>query len=413
MPAVQRKTVRQLINEGAILAVQDGNHGELHPTQEDYVPEGIPFIMASDLKGNELDLISCKFLPEGLASTLRKGFALPGDVLLTHKGTLGLTAIVPALDTPYIMLTPQVTYYRANPDALRPEYLHYVFSSTEFQKRLLCHVREGTRPYVGITAQLDLEIEYPEVDVQSAIVEQLIALDRLIRISQQSIKYLEDAACLIFTEWFVRLRFPSRKREKKQTFVLPNGWQTTTIGAVANYLNRGVAPSYDDASPKRVINQKCIRDRQLSMEQARNLANEVSSERWLQKGDVLINSTGTGTLGRVAQVREDLDSVTVDTHVTIVRPKAGISPWFFGQQLLRMEASFESLGEGATNQTELKRDRIRDANFLLPSPQIMAAFDEKVEPMIEQIEVLRKQIVQLRHARDLLLPRLISGQLRL
>ncbi len=168
MPAVQRKTVRQLINEGAILAVQDGNHGELHPTQENYVLEGIPFIMASDLKGNDLDLITCKFLPEGLASSLRKGFALPGDVLLTHKGTLGLTTVVPELDAPYILLTPQVTYYRVNPDALRPEYLHYVFSSTEFQKRLLCHVREGTRPYVGITAQLDLEIEYPNINVQSA-----------------------------------------------------------------------------------------------------------------------------------------------------------------------------------------------------------------------------------------------------
>jgi len=413
MPTVQRKTVRQLINEGAILAVQDGNHGELHPTQEDYVPEGIPFVMASDLKGNDLDLITCKFLPEGLASTLRKGFSLPGDVLLTHKGTLGLTAVVPTLDTPYIMLTPQVTYYRVNSDALRPEYLHYVFSSPEFQKSLLCHVREGTRPYVGITAQLDLEIEYPSIDVQSAVVEELIALDRLIQISQQSIKHLEEAARLIYTEWFVRLRFPGHKQARTGTHELPSGWQATSIGTVTSYLNRGVAPSYDDSSPKRVINQKCIRDRQLSMEQARNLANEISSEKWLQKGDVLINSTGTGTLGRVAQVREELDSVTVDTHVTIVRPRTEIPPWFFGQQLLRMEALFESLGEGATNQTELKRDRIRDTGFLLPSPQIMAAFDEKVEPMIEQIEVLRKQIAQLRQARDLLLPRLISGQLRL
>lgn len=413
MQAVQRKTVRQLISEGAILAVQDGNHGELHPTQEDYAPEGIPFIMASDLKGNDLDLITCKFLPEGLASTLRKGFALPGDVLLTHKGTLGLTTVVPELDTPYIMLTPQVTYYRVNPDALRPEYLHYVFSSPDFQKRLLCHVREGTRPYVGITAQLDLEIEYPEVDAQSAVVEQLIALDKLIQISVQSIKHLEEVARLIYTEWFVRLRFPERTQERAGTRELPNGWKTTTIGTVTSYLNRGVAPNYDEDSPKRVVNQKCIRDRQLSMEQARNLSSEVNSEKWLQRGDVLINSTGAGTLGRVAQVREELDSVTVDTHVTIVRPNYEVSPWFFGQQLLRMEAVFESLGEGATNQTELKRDRIRDTSFLLPPPQVMTAFDEVVSPMIEQIEVLRKQITRLRQARDLLLPRLIAGQLRL
>lgn len=87
--------------------------------------------------------------------------------------------------------------------------------------------------------------------------------------------------------------------------------------------------------------------------------------------------------------------------------------YFFGQQLLRLEGHFTSLGEGATNQTELKRERIRETPFVLPDAQLMADFDATVEPIFEQIEVLRKQITQLRQARDLLLPRLISGQLRL
>ena len=256
-------------------------------------------------------------------------------------------------------------------------------------------------------------VPIPDKKTQEAVVERLDAFESLLANSKQRVGLLEEAARLIYAEWFICQRFPGHKQGRVVARGLPSGWKASSIGVVTNYLNRGVAPSYDESSPKRVVNQKCIRDQQLSMEQARNLANEISTEKWLQKGDVLINSTGTGTLGRIAQVREELDSVTVDTHVTIVRPKAGISPWFFGQQLLRMESIFESLGEGATNQTELKRDRIRDTSFLLPSPQSMAAFDEKVEPMIEQIEVLRKQITQLRQARDLLLPRLISGQLRL
>lgn len=271
----------------------------------------------------------------------------------------------------------------------------------------------GAVPGLNRNALAMIDVAVPEPNDQKIIAEQLTSFDLLADNLKRQIDILEEAARLIYTEWFIRLRFPGHKQATTGTPELPSGWQATSIGTVTSYLNRGVAPSYDDNSPKRVINQKCIRDRQLSMEQARNLANEVSSEKWLQKGDVLVNSTGTGTLGRVAQVREELDSVTVDTHVTIVRPRTGISPWFFGQQLLRMETLFESLGEGATNQTELKRDRIRDTSFLLPSPQVMAAFDEIVEPMIEQIEVLRKQIAQLRQARDLLLPRLMSGQLRL
>lgn len=293
-------------------------------------------------------------------------------------------------------------------------FLYYLLNSPDYKAQVRASATGATVRHTAPTRIESCNVTVPnDLAEQRAIAETLEWHDAAIFQTSRQIELLEEAARLIYTEWFVRLRFPGHKQARTGTHELPSGWQATSIGTVTSYLNRGVAPSYDDSSPKRVINQKCIRDRQLSMEQARNLANEISSEKWLQKGDVLINSTGTGTLGRVAQVREELDSVTVDTHVTIVRPRTEIPPWFFGQQLLRMEALFESLGEGATNQTELKRDRIRDTSFLLPSPQIMAAFDEKVEPMIEQIEVLRKQIAQLRQARDLLLPRLISGQLRL
>ena len=104
-------TVQDLIDKKYIDPPMDGNHGELHPKASDYVATGIPFVMANNLSDGFVDLSQCAFITEKQAKTLRKGFARPDDVLLTHKATLGRTAIVPE-GYEYIILTPQVTYYR-------------------------------------------------------------------------------------------------------------------------------------------------------------------------------------------------------------------------------------------------------------------------------------------------------------
>jgi len=128
-------SVQGLIDADVICFPQDGNHGELHPTSRDYVADGIPFVMANDIKDGRLRLETCKRIPEAVARGLRIGFSSPGDVLLTHKGTIGLTAIVPTDAGEFVMLTPQVTYYRIKDNAkLRPEFLLAAFSSKQFQR---------------------------------------------------------------------------------------------------------------------------------------------------------------------------------------------------------------------------------------------------------------------------------------
>src|SRR6267378_7408849 len=104
-------TVQQLVDEGVLERPIDGNHGEIHPKTSDFVEHGIPFIMASDLVGGRVDIAHCAFISEEQARSLRKGFALPGDVLISHKATMGRTAVIDHLDVPFLMLTPQVTYY--------------------------------------------------------------------------------------------------------------------------------------------------------------------------------------------------------------------------------------------------------------------------------------------------------------
>ena len=106
------KTVEQLIKDEIIEKPLDGNHGGIHPKSSDYVEEGVPFVMASDLDAGRVNFNACKFITEEQAATLRKGFSKAGDVLISHKATIGRTAIVQDSEHGFIMLTPQVTYYR-------------------------------------------------------------------------------------------------------------------------------------------------------------------------------------------------------------------------------------------------------------------------------------------------------------
>jgi len=148
-------TVQQLVDEGVLERPLDGNHGEIHPKTADFVKQGIPFIMASDLVGGRVDTRQCAFISEQQARSLRKGFSVPGDVLISHKATMGRTALVQELDVPFIMLTPQVTYYRVRDRSrLSHRYLKLYFDSPDFQRLFDTWGQKGsTRAYLGITAQ--------------------------------------------------------------------------------------------------------------------------------------------------------------------------------------------------------------------------------------------------------------------
>lgn len=138
------------------------------------------------------------------------------------------------------------------------------------------------------------------------------------------------------------------------------GWQTNKLGEVCSFLNRGISPKYLEEGGICVLNQKCVRDHEVNFTLARRhdaAAKRVNSERLVQAGDVLINSTGTGTLGRVAQLREaPVEPTTVDSHVTIARPLSGkFFSEFFGYMLIFIEEAIKDAGEGCGGQTELAR----------------------------------------------------------
>jgi type I restriction enzyme S subunit len=252
-------------------------------------------------------------------------------------------------------------------------------------------------------------VAFPEIEVQRKIAEVLSAYDDLIENNRRRIALLEQAARLLYEEWFVRFRFPGHERAK---FVngLPDGWKRICVTQAATYINRGITPVYDDEASCLVINQKCIRGGRLETDLARRQSKKVPEEKLIQFGDVLINSTGEGTLGRVAQVLEDLGRCTVDSHVTIVRPRADVGLYLFGMSMKQKETYLSGQGRGATNQTELSKETIQELTFDTPSLKILTEFETKIEAFQKAIVNLVAQNKVLASSRDLLLPRLMSGE---
>lgn len=134
------------------------------------------------------------------------------------------------------------------------------------------------------------------------------------------------------------------------------------LADVTNYIARGITPSYDEKGVL-VINQKCIRDQLVNLAEARitnPTKKKITEKKFIRRYDVLVNSTGVGTLGRVAQIKnEPIKPITADSHVTIVRPdQKMMDGLYFGYAMINAEPQITFLGEGSTGQIELSRKRL-------------------------------------------------------
>lgn len=143
-------------------------------------------------------------------------------------------------------------------------------------------------------------------------------------------------------------------------------WVEKSLGEVTSYIAKGIPPQYTDKYSENVIyvlNQKCNRDFSVSYEQARlhDLSKKkIAEEKMLKSGDVLINSTGEGTAGRVAQLWNIPSQTTVDGHMIILRPTSEVDTLYYGYAIKAQQFMIESLAEGSTGQTEINRKRLQE-----------------------------------------------------
>lgn len=162
------------------------------------------------------------------------------------------------------------------------------------------------------------------------------------------------------------------------------------LSEITSFLARGAAPKYTEKDDFYVLNQKCIRDWRVSLKDARftdTEAKKVHDDRILRDNDILVNSTGQGTLGRVAHFLKLDRPATVDSHITIVRPTPDlVFPEYLGYVLKGRQNEIELLAEGSTGQTELSKLKLANLSIDLPPldqqkkiANILGSLDEKIE----------------------------------
>lgn len=291
-------------------------------------------------------------------------------------------------------------------DKVLPEYLFALLKSNYVIDELqhLAETRSGTFPQITFSSELaPMKVFLPDKDTQKRIVSILSSIEQKIDENTAINNNLLEQALAIYKDWFCDYALSDG--------TLPENWKITTIDAISSLVTRGIAPKYDDSSDQIVLNQKCIRDHTIDISLARRHLPKKINEKWISKGDLLINSTGTGTLGRVAQVWFEVNNMTVDSHVTIVRPKDSILQSYIGFWGLSHESEIEAQHTGSTGQTELPRDRVKAMELPLPDEDTLSKFNELVIPMTSTVISNQEENARLSQLRDALLPKLMSGEL--
>ncbi|WP_145136214.1 restriction endonuclease subunit S [Roseomonas gilardii] len=389
-------TVGELIHEGVIDKPLDGNHGNIHPKSDDFVPFGIPFVMANNVQGGELDLVNCSFIRKKQADSLRKGFSKTGDVLLTHKATIGNTAIVGEIPWPYIMLTPQVTYYRViKKEKLDNFYLKYYFDGSGFQSTLRALAGGGTRAYIGISSQHQLPVILPtSSDEQRAMATALSDVDALLGALDRLIAKKRDLKQAAMQQLLTgQTRLPGFGGE----------WEVKRLGDVAEIV-MGQSPSsssYNSAGNglpliqgnADIIDRKAIR---------RVFTTQITKRG--KAGDVLLSVRAP--VGEVSRTTFD---VCLGRGVCAVRSPND----FVYHVLIFLEPSWAKHSKGSTFDSVNSSD-VRAVEISLPAdPAEQAAIADVLSDMDAELEALEQRRAKVAALKQGMMQELLTGRTRL
>ena len=325
---------------------------------------GIYVINQKCIRDHKINLLQARLHNLEIKAVNEEKFVKLGDVLInsTGTGTLGRVAQVRDLELEKCTVDSHVTIVRPLNKLFYIDFFGYALIKIENE---IEKAGEGTSGQTELSRNKlhnDFKISYPKSKTEQKEIVEILdkAFESIEQVKANIEKNIENAKEL----------FQSRLNEIFSQ--KGDGWEEKTLGEVCEMIKRGISPKYTETDGLIVINQKCIRNHKIDLSLSRlhnSTLKSVNNERIIKVGDVLINSTGTGTLGRIAQVRDiELEGCTVDSHVTIVRPCNDLFYLdFFGYALIKIEKEIENSGEGTSGQTELSRMKLQN-DFIINYP---------------------------------------------
>jgi len=385
-----------------------------------FVEQGIPVIRGKNLRDDLTPFVAegFVFVSEERAKHYRAQHVRAGDLVFTCWGTIGQVGRIPE-DSPfpeYIISNKQLKL-RANAALADSRFLFYYFASPQMVAYVRNRAIGSAVPGINLGILKALPVALPSLSTQRRIASILSAYDDLIENNTRRIQILEAMAQAIYREWFVEFRFPGHEGVRMVDSALgpiPEGWSVIGIGEVVQTLGGGTpskaVPAYwEDGvftwytptdltkSGSMFIERSAARISLLGLSRSSATAFPARA----------VMMTSRATIGVVSITT--VEAATNQGFITCVaNERLGEYHLYFW--LLANVGLFSALASGATFK-EISRSKFRPIPIAVPPPDLERRFHEAIAPIGDLILNLQRQTSNLRSTRDLLLPRLISGEI--
>ena len=411
------------------------NRGKTPPIQE----SGIPLLEIDSLVGENynpnIEIVS-KFISKETYQYFLRKYLESGDILFATVGSIGRIGIVP--DKFNYCIAQNIVGFRGDRNKIISKYLLFYMLSDAFQNTMMQYNKGNIQDSIKISNLIQGKILLPRLSEQNKIAkfldEKTAQFDSIISKKQELIQKLEEAKKSLISEVVtgkVKVVKTSdgydlverKKEEMKESSVewlgnIPKSWNTTKLKFKTSQINRGKSPEYVEESNIKVINQACIYWDKFKFQNVKYQDENIKGDRGkLYKGDILVNSTGTGTLGRANIFNEEGDFI-VDSHVTIIRCFE-IEYAKYLKNVLRTDLFqgliYSTMVTGSTNQIELSREGLRNMTVLDLNNEELIIINDLLDLRINDINntIMKTyiQIDKIKEAKQSLISEAVTGKI--
>ena len=391
--------------------------------RDNYVDSGVPYLNGSNLSSYKLNEKSFYYVTEEKAKSLGRCVAKRGDIIVTHRGTIGQMSYIP-FDSKYEHYLTGNSQFRltVNKKVIRPDFFVYYFHTRMGQHRLLANASQVGVPALARPTSTFKEVlvPVPKMEVQNQIMDILHSLDDKIEVNRRINENLELQAQALFKSWFVDFEpFKDQPFVESELGMIPQGWRVVTLDEMTSKFGTGLNPrknfklgegnnyyvTIKNMGNNRVyLDDKCDKVTDDAIE-------KINKRSKLQVGDLLFS--GIGTIGRVALITETPHNWNTSESVFNMHPQDGISSEFLYVLLLSdVFQSYVKVHAQGGVQQGIRMASLKEYKLATPDSRFLRLFDKIIIPIISQIKENDKENDRLAELRDTLLPRLMSGELK-
>ena len=375
---------------------------------------GVKLITAKIIKDGFVQNSNLEYISEEVYETwMRRGIPQQWDILITTEAPLGEVA---QLRTPEkIALAQRVILLRGNPQVIDQQYYFQALKSSFVQAGLQMRATGTTVAGIKQSELRQVEIPLPPLPTQRKIAAVLSAYDDLIENNTRRIEILEEVAGAIYREWFIEFRFPGHEQVEmveSELGLIPRRWKFVKISDIVDLSRKGIIPS---KFPQEIFAHFSIPAFDNGCMPAFDSGNTIKSNKYLVTENCVLVSKLNPNIPRVwFPFLDSIHHAVASTEFLILTPNPPVDCVF----LFNLCRSTEFSGKLAVRAlgTSRSHQRVSPTDFLsllvlIPTKSLLNAFHERVSPMIHICNTLRLKNTNLRQARDLLLPKLISGEI--